>query len=64
MGATAIVWSLVALTPIYVLYILIAVAVARYVLRDRGGKVRIWIPPAIFITIEIAQQNKSNRDEE
>jgi hypothetical protein len=62
MGATAIVWSLVALTPIYGFYILVAVAVARHLFRDRGGKFRIWIPPAIFITIEIAEPRKSDPD--
>jgi hypothetical protein len=64
MGATATLLSLVAQTSIAVLYILVATVVARYLLRNRGGKIRIWIPPAIFITIEITQPNKSDQDEE
>lgn len=62
MGATAIAWSLVALSPIYGLCILVSAAVARHLFRDRGGKLRIWIPPAIFITIEIAEPSRSDTD--
>jgi len=59
MGATAVVWSLVALVPIYALVISAAMAVSRYLLRERGGEVRIWVPPAIFVVIKIEPHNES-----
>jgi hypothetical protein len=59
MGATAIVWSLVALVPIYALVTGAAVAVSRYLLRERGGEVRIWVPPAIFVVIRIEPHHGS-----
>jgi hypothetical protein len=59
MGATAIVWSLVALVPIYALVISAAVAVSRYLFRERGGEVRIWVPPAIFVIIKVEAHNES-----
>lgn len=60
MGATAIYWSLVALIPIYVIAITMALAIARYLFRDKDGEVRIWIPPAIFIAIKVGQQDRSD----
>ena len=61
MGATAIIWSLVALIPIYVVAIIAAIAVVRCLFRDRDGEIRIWIPPAIFIAIQIGQHDDSKR---
>jgi hypothetical protein len=61
MKATAIVWSLVAFIPIYVLVIGAAVCMARYLLRERTGRIRIWVPPAIFITIEVGQRRRGRK---
>jgi hypothetical protein len=64
MRATTIEWSLVALIPIYVLVICAAAVIARSMLRKHGGRVRIWVPPAIFMSIEVSQHSSNRKQRE